>query len=77
MEAMKQEYRDHSITWEADLIPDTKFWKGKAHIWFKEGPLQYRNVPLEGPLDRFRTEEQARDYILLAAKKWIDDRLAK
>lgn len=72
MQIAKEWYRAHLIVWWAEKIPDTNFWKGRAAISEKlREPQPHR---LEGADDRFETEEEARNYILQAAKEWIDNR---
>ncbi len=72
MQVASGPYRAHLIVWWAEKIQGTNFWKGRAAI---SGELrELRPHRLEGPDARFETEKEARDYILQAAKEWIDNR---
>jgi hypothetical protein len=73
MKATRQAYRAHSVAWWAEQVPGTNFWKGKASISIALGRINPKR--LEGPDDRFVTEDEARDYIFQAAKSWIDNKL--
>ena len=71
MQVARESYRAHLIVWWAEKIPGTNFWKGNAAI--AEGYGKLNPNRLEGP-DGFETEKVARDYILQAAKEWIDNK---
>jgi hypothetical protein len=73
MKVTRQTYRAHFVSWWAEQIPDTNFWKGKAAISDGHGRLQPNR--LDGPPDRFESEKEALDHIFQAAKEWIDNRL--
>jgi hypothetical protein len=73
MQVARESYRAHLIVWWAEKIPGTSFWTGKAAIADGYGKLKPNR--LEGPEDRFVTEDDARGYILQKAKEWIDKRL--
>lgn len=71
MQVTSQSYRAHLIVWWAEKIPGTNFWKGRAAI---SGELrQPQPNRIEGPDDRFETENEARNCIFQAAKEWIDN----
>jgi hypothetical protein len=69
----RQTYRAHLVSWWAEKIPGTNFWKGKVAI--SEGQGKLKPNRLDGPEDRFETEQEALDDIFQAARNWIDHRL--
>ena len=72
MKVNRQTYRAHLVSWWAEQIAGTKFWKGRAAI--SDGQ-KLKPDRLDGPERGFETEKEARDDIFRAAKQWIDRRL--
>ncbi|HEX2226870.1 MAG TPA: hypothetical protein VHM64_06995 [Candidatus Binatia bacterium] len=71
-----EEYSGYTIIWDTSSVPETELWKVKAGV---VPPLDSSGVPstIHGIAgDRFESEAKARNYVLQAAKKWVDERLA-
>jgi hypothetical protein len=61
--------------WDTTLSPATNQWKGRAGI---VSPLDSSGIPVKIHAvtgDRFKSEAEARDYVLKTAAEWVDERL--
>ena len=68
-----EEYRGYTIYWDAIPVPGINPWKAKAGVM---SPPDSSGVPstivgITG--DRFKSESEARDYVLQVAKKRVDE----
>jgi CheY-like chemotaxis protein len=65
------EYRGYRIIWDVRQVKGTDFWRVRAAI---VGPRQASANEMIQALDGsyFASQEQAMDYIMGAAKEWID-----
>jgi hypothetical protein len=70
---MEFRYRDHFIVAAASLDLSIGDWTADAHIEFSED-LKIHTVVLKFG-DAFRTEVQAKRFIIKQAKQWVDNRL--
>ena len=71
---MPLRYRNHLIIEKATLDAETGFWNVRAHIQYNER-IQFRDVLITGPSERFKTRRSAENYIFLMAKEWVNNRL--
>ena len=71
---MPLRYRNHLIIEKATLDPQTGFWNVRAHIQYNE-QIQFRDVLITGPTERFKTRKSAENYIFVRAKEWVNSRL--
>jgi hypothetical protein len=67
-------YRNHLIIEKAILDPHTGFWSIRAHIQYNEH-IEFRDVLITGPIERFKTRKSAEKYIFRKAKEWVNSRL--
>jgi len=67
------EYRHHLIFPAAAFDSAIGDWTASAHIEFRKN-LKFYTVVLKSG-DAFRTEAQAKRFIIKRAKHWVDDRL--
>ena len=67
-------YRNHLIIEKATLDTQTGFWNVRAHIQYNE-QIQFRDVLITGPRERFKTRKSAENYIFVIAKEWVNSRL--
>jgi hypothetical protein len=70
---MEFRYRDHLIFPAVSLDSAIGDWTASAHIEFSEN-LKIHTVVLKSG-DAFRTELQAKRFMIKQAKQWVDDRL--
>jgi hypothetical protein len=70
---MEFRYRDHFIVAAASLDSSIGDWTADAHIEFSED-LKIHTIALKFG-DAFRTEVQAKRFIIKQAKQWVDNRL--
>ena len=73
--AMEFRYREHLIFPAASLDSSIGDWTASAHIEFSEN-LKIHTVVLKSG-DAFRTEVQAKRFIIKQAKQWVDNRLER
>jgi hypothetical protein len=73
MSSSEDEYRGYSIKWDVVYKSDTNLFAAQAAIVSDPDSSGIPSIhPVPGRHD-FTTEGEARDYIIGAAKKWIDD----
>jgi hypothetical protein len=72
---MEFRYRDHLIFPSASLDSAIADWTASAHIEFSEN-LKIHTVVLKSS-DAFRTEVQAKRFIIKQAKQWVDNRIER
>jgi hypothetical protein len=73
MSSSEEEYRGYSIKWDVIYKADTNLFAAQAAI---VSDPDSSGIPSIHPVlgrDDFTTEDEARDYIIGAAKKWIYD----
>lgn len=70
---MEFRYRDHFIVAAAYLDSSIGDWTADAHIEFSEDHKIHTVVLKFG--EAFRTEVQAKRFIIKQAKQWVDNRL--
>jgi hypothetical protein len=68
-----QEYYGYLIHWDVSEMPNGDFWTAEAAIFPPASSLDVPNVHLI-PGDRFSTVAEAEDYIVRAAKQWVDSK---
>jgi hypothetical protein len=70
-----EEYRGYTISWDVSSSRGSSIWTIQAGI---VGPPDASGVPStihRITADRASSEAEARDYLLRAAKEWVDSRL--
>lgn len=68
-----EEYCGYTIHWDTSSSPNANLWKARAAL---VSPADNSGFPIHGITgDRFKSAAEARDYVLSAAKQWVDDRL--
>jgi hypothetical protein len=72
MAANTEEYHGYIIHWDTVETPNTGGWTARAAIVSPAEPVDLSAIPVTGKLDRFATEEEARDHVIRAAREWID-----
>ena len=72
---MEFRYRDHLIFPAVSLDSSIGDWTANAHIEFSED-LKIHTVVLKSG-DAFRTEVQAKRFIIKQATQWVDNRLER
>jgi hypothetical protein len=70
-----QEYREYTIYWDTMSPPDANLWKAKAGIVCPPDTFGIATTILGITGDRFKSEAEAREYVLRAAKERVDERL--
>jgi hypothetical protein len=68
-----EEYFDCTIHWDTSTSPDANLWRARAAVVCLSGSFGSPNHAITG--DRFKSEEEARNYVLRRAKEWVDERL--
>jgi CheY-like chemotaxis protein len=69
-------YCGYRITWEVRKVDDTSFWKAAATIVVPDRGKAYEVIhTLDGSY--FENRDEATDYIIDAAKDWIDKAIEK
>ena len=71
---MPLRYRNYLIIEKARLDTQTGFWNIRAHIQYNE-QIQFRDVLITGPTERFKTRKSAEKYVFVRAKEWVNSRL--
>ena len=71
---MEQHYREHVIGYDTTYDHKSKEWMGAAQVRFSEG-VRVRIVSVPVPAAHFQTKEEAEQSCILAARKWVDDRI--
>jgi hypothetical protein len=66
-------YRGCRIVWDARRAPGTLFWTGKAAVVPWEDASGVKHIHRITGRDYFLSEEDARDYLLSAARQWIEN----
>ena len=73
MSSSEEEYRGYSIKWDVIYKADKNMFAAQAAIVCHPDSSGIPGVhPVPGG-DDFTTEDEAREYIIGAARKWIDD----
>jgi hypothetical protein len=75
MPSGRQEYREYTIYWDTMSPPDANLWKAKAGIVCPPDTFGIATTILGITGDRFKSEAEAREYVLRAAKERVDERL--
>jgi hypothetical protein len=73
MSSSEEEYRGYSIKWDVIYKADTNLFAAQAAIVSHPDSSGIPSIHPVPRRDDFATEDEALDYIMRAAKKWIDD----
>jgi len=68
------QYRGHIITFEVEQNPDTLNWEARGVIELIEGKMS-RTFIVNGAINTFKTEAEAKHALLQQAKRWIYDQI--
>jgi hypothetical protein len=74
-----EEYSGYSIYWETRScsLPDADLWKAKVGIVSPPDTFGATNTTILGiSREKFKSEEEARNYAIRAANQWIEGRLS-
>ena len=68
-----EEYGGYTIHWDTSASPDATLWRARAGVVSpdRSGLPTIHSITA----DRFKSEAEARDYVLRAAQEWVDNRL--
>jgi hypothetical protein len=70
-----EEYRDYTIHWETSSSRVRTLWRVRAGILSPADRSDLLTIhSITG--DQFKSEAEAREYVLSAGRQWIDERLA-
>jgi hypothetical protein len=73
MSSSEEQYRGYSIKWDVICKADKNLFAAQAAIVSDPDSSGIPSIhPVPGAAD-FSTEDEAREYIIGAARKWIDD----
>jgi hypothetical protein len=68
------QYRGHIIRFEVEQNPDTLYWEARGVIELIEGKTP-RTIIVNGAINTFKTEAEAKHAFLQQAKRWIYDQI--
>jgi hypothetical protein len=68
------QYRGHIIRFEVEQNPDTLYWEARGVIELIEGKTS-RTIIVNGAINTFKTEAEAKHAFLQQAKRWIYDQI--
>jgi hypothetical protein len=68
------QYRGHIIRFEVEQDPDTLYWEAKGVIELIEGKTS-RTFIVNGAINTFKTEAEAKHALLQQAKRWVYDHI--
>ena len=69
------EYRGNRIVWDAQQLPGTPFWTGRAAIVLPPDAIGIKRIHRISASDRFASEQDVRAHLIGAAKDWINNQL--
>lgn len=69
------EYRGNRIVWDAQQLPGTPFWTGRAAIVLPPDAIGVKRIHRISASVRFASEQEVRAQFIRTAKDWIDNRL--
>ena len=67
-------YRGHVIRVEVEQNPDTLYWEARGVIELIEGKTS-RTFVVNGAINTFKIEAEAKHAFLQQAKRWVYDRI--
>jgi hypothetical protein len=73
MSSSEEEYRGYSIKWDVIYKAATSLFAAQAAIVSHPDSSGIPSIHPVAGRDDFTAEDEARDYVIGAAKQWIDD----